>query len=127
MHRLHHAAHDIPGEPPREARGEYDHPSYLDWLAEYLYRPDAYPGNTLDFDHARLAVHGIETKVAFVIWETAFDDSPPDHCTPPAGAMHSDFLYREALCRVLSRVPAHGDRVQLLDRFYCRLNADTHT
>jgi hypothetical protein len=98
--------------------------AYLDWLANYLHRPSPKMTSSahLSLDQAWAKVSHIETEIAFWIWEHPFDDYPPDNYQP----QHADILHRVELSRILSRVPLHADRRELLDRFYRELEIDAH-
>jgi hypothetical protein len=48
------------------------------------------------------------------------EDYPPDNYQP----RHAEILHRPELSKGLSRVPDHGDRRELLERFYNELNMD---
>lgn len=74
---------------------------YLDWLADYLYRPSPHmPASAvLSLEDAWSRVSRLETEIAVWIWEHPFDDYPPDNYLP----RHADVLHRVELSRILSR------------------------
>lgn len=106
--------HPVTGEPINLASDEQTYAFYLDWLAEYLYRPSPMmPASaTLSLKDAWFRVAGLEMEIAQWIWDHMFDDYPPDNHQP----RHADILHRVELSRILSRVPSHYDRRELLDR-----------
>lgn len=92
---------------------------YLRWLARYLFRPRAREPNPLPVARAWALIALIESEIAAWIWEHPHQDYPPS-----GRVRHADFLHRQELSAVLSRVPSLEDRVQLLDRFYRSLARD---
>ncbi|MBM3858710.1 MAG: hypothetical protein FJ395_03565 [Verrucomicrobia bacterium] len=115
---------DEDGKPINVTGDEATYAFYLDWLADYLYRPSPQmpPSAVLSLEEAWHRVSPLETEIAVWIWEHPFDDYPPDNYQPK----HADFLYRVELSRILSRVPGHDDRRELLHRFYRELEIDSH-
>lgn len=111
------------GKPLNVANSEDNYALYLDWLADYLHRPSPMTPATaiLSLEKAWSRVSRIETEIAAWIWKHPFDDYPPVNYKP----RHSDILHRVELCRILSRVPDHADRRELLHRFYRELNIDS--
>lgn len=75
----------------------------------------------LSIEEAWPFVSQIESEIAAWIWEHLFDDYPPGNYQP----RHADILHRVELSRILSRVPDHEDRHELLDRFYTELSRDS--
>ena len=115
---------DADGQPLNVTRSADDYSLYLDWIADSLYRPSAaMPASALlSLEAAWSCVSRIETEIAPWIWEHPFEDYPPDSHQP----QHADILHRVQLSHILSRVPAHDDRRELLDRFYRELEIDSH-
>jgi hypothetical protein len=115
---------DEDGKPINITRDERSYDIYLDWLADYLYRPSSrMPASAvLSLEEAWNRVGSFETEIAFWLWEHPFDDYPPDNYQPK----HADILHRVEFSRVLSRVPEHADRRELLHRFYQDLEIDSH-
>src|SRR5690349_24854060 len=114
---------DLYGEPINVSSDEDSYNRYLHWLADYLYRPSPQmPASaTLVLEEAWSRVSLLETEIAFWIWDHPFEDYPPDNYQP----RHADILHRAELSRILSRVPSHADRHELLDRFYQELGVDS--
>jgi hypothetical protein len=118
---------DVPrdvGEQPINVSSDEDtYRRYLHWLADYLHRPaPKMPDSaTLSLEQAWSRVSPLESEIAFWIWEHPLDDYPPDNYLP----RHADILHRVELSRILSRVPSHADRYELLDRFYQELGIDS--
>jgi len=108
------------------AAGEEDYRIYIEWLADYLYRPSASTDETLSESSAGSKLMGIESEIASAIWMNPYDDHPPQDRLPANLARHSDILHREAMSRVLSRVPDRAVRIKLIDNFYVELNCDAH-
>jgi hypothetical protein len=117
---------DALGAPMLSATNEADYQAYIDWLSDYLYRPEADLGEPLTEAQAGLELVEIEMEIADWIWTHPFDDYPPADRLPPSGARHWDILHREAISEVLSRVPDRRTRIRLLDSFYTELIADAH-
>ena len=117
---------DAAGESMRAAQSEGEFNAYIEWLADYLYRPSAEPGPCFSPDEAWSELIGIEIEIANWIWTHPYEDYPPEDRVPPSGARHWDILHREAICRVLSRIPDSSTRVSLLRNFYTELIADAH-
>jgi hypothetical protein len=115
---------DLAGEPMRVAQSEREFIAYIEWLADYLFRPSAVQEASLSLAEAWSELVGIEIEIANWIWTHPFDDYPPQERLPPNGARHWDILHREALCRILSRVPDRIARISLLNGFYTELNTD---
>jgi len=115
---------DAEGQPLNGTRSVDEYSLYLDLLADYLYRPSAgMPASTvLSLEATWFRVSRIETEIASWIWELPFEDYPPDSHQP----QHADILHRVELSHILSRVPTHDDRRELLDRFYRELEIDSH-
>jgi len=74
----------------------------------------------LSLEHPWTYVSSIQIEIAGWIWDHPFDDYPPDNYQP----RHADILYRPELSQILSRVPNHDERRELLDRFYRELTMD---
>jgi hypothetical protein len=110
------------GTPLNVADSPERYDAYLNWLADYLYRPsEGTPKSAiLPLEAAWKRVSQIESEIAWWIWEHPFDDYPPDKYQ----ARHADMLHRVELSLVLSCVPAHADRRELLHRFYRELADD---
>lgn len=106
------------------AAGEEDYRIYIEWLADYLYRPNALDKEPLSESCAGRELMGIESEIASAIWMNPYDDYPPQDRLPANLARHSDILHREAMSRVLSRVPDRAVRIKLIDDFYVELNCD---
>jgi hypothetical protein len=112
------------GRPLNSVSNEWSYEFYLKWLADYLYRPSPFMPDpaVLSVEEAWSRVSKLEIEIAGWIWEHPFDDYPPDNYQP----RHADILHRVELSRILSRVPGHGDRRELLHRFYSELEVDSH-
>lgn len=122
---------DIPvdsrGQPMLAASGESDYPAYIEWLADYLYRPSAEDDESnYSEEEAKGRLIDIEIEIADWIWTHPYDDYPPADRLPPNGARHADIFHREAMSRTLSRVPDRAVRVKLLNIFYRELSDDAH-
>jgi hypothetical protein len=117
---------DLAGEPMRVAQSEREFIAYIEWLADYLFRPSAVQEASLSLAEAWSELVGIEIEIANWIWTHPFDDYPPEDLRPPSGARHWDILHREAMSRVLSRVQDRRTRTRLLNDFYTELNADAN-
>jgi len=104
------------------ARTQAEFDAYINWLADYLYRPRPQmpPSATLSLEQGWSSVVSIEIEIAAWIWEHPFDDYPPDNYRP----RDADILHRPELSRILSRVPGCDDRRELLLRFYRELERD---
>lgn len=113
---------DLEGQPLNLARTQAEFEAYVSWLAAYLYRPQAQMPRRaiLSSEQAWSFVSRIEVEIAAWIWEHPSGDYPPDNCQP----RHADILHRPELSGILSRVPDHDDRRELLDRFYSELSRD---
>ena len=105
---------------------EEDFMAYIDWLADYLYRPGAVPQDPLSEQGAGGELIGIEIEIMSAIWDgdDPYADYPPQDRLPANGAYHADILHRKAMSDVLSRVPDRATRIKLLHRFYDELNTD---
>ena len=100
---------------------------YLNWLADYLYRPEAFGGGeALCEADAYGPLIRIEIEIADKIWKAPYDDYPPPEKIPANGAKHADILHRRQMAETLSRVPDRAIRVRLLHRFYSELIADMY-
>lgn len=117
---------DARGEPMLVAAGEEDYRIYIEWLADYLYRPSAVAEEVLSEGCAGRKLIGIESEIASAIWMNSYEDYPPQDRLPANRARHSDILHREAMSRVLSRVPDRAVRIKLIDHFYTELDCDAH-
>ena len=110
------------GRPLNVARTEAEFERYIAWLADYLYRPKTRMpilGGSL----ARTGLvfhHWSRNRDRGWIWDHPFDDYPPDNYQP----RHADILHRPELSKILSRVPDHKERRELLGRFYSELNTN---
>lgn len=113
---------DLDGQPLNVARTLAEFEGYISWLADYLYRPEAQIPDpaTLSLEQAWSSISPIEVEIAAWIWDHPSEDYPPDNCQP----RHADILHRRELSGILSRVPDHDDRRELLHRFYGELNSD---
>jgi hypothetical protein len=113
---------DADGQPLLVARSKRSYDHYLKWLADYLYRPSKadLKKSPLSIDAAWGLVIVIEIEIASWIWDHPFDDYPPGE----RKVGHVDFLHRKELSEILSRVPSHSDRLEVLDRFYGELARD---
>jgi hypothetical protein len=114
---------DSSGEPLLATYDEQSFARYIDWLADYLYRPSTLTTSlALTFEEAWARVSVIETAIAHWIWDHPFEDYPPglDERTP----RHADFPHRAELSHALSRVSCKEHRVDLLRRFYRELARD---
>lgn len=100
--------------------------AYIDWLADYLYRPSAVPADPLPEQRAGIELIRIEIEIMSAIWDgdDPYADYPPQDRLPPSGAYHADILHRREMSDVLSRVPDRATRIRLLHRFYDELNTD---
>jgi hypothetical protein len=115
---------DANGVPLWSANEREEYWRYVDWLADYLYRPEDFPGEPLPYDTAALEVIRVEIEIASIIWNDPYADYPPEDQLPLGTPPYSDFLHREALARTLSRVPDRMERLKLLDRFFSELFID---
>lgn len=115
---------DARGVPMLVAASDEDYGTYVEWLADYLYRPSAMPQEPLVEWLAGTALIGIESEIASAIWDDPYADYPPDNRLPDNLARHADILYREAMSLVLSRVPDRAVRIKLIHAFYAELNCD---
>lgn len=111
------------GEPLNVALDDETYVFYIDWLADYLYRPSPkMPASAvLSLDEAWTRISPFECEIASWIWEHPWEDYPPDNYQP----RHADILHRVVLSRILSRVPDHPDRREVLHRFYVALVTDS--
>lgn len=109
-------------QPLNRARAPEDSEMYVDWLADYLYRPKPQMPSSaiLSLEQAWPLVSQIEVEIAGWIWDHPFDDHPPDSYQP----RHADILHRPELSKILSRVPKYNDRREILQRFYVELATD---
>jgi hypothetical protein len=114
------------GEPLLVANDEWSFNRYVDWLADYLYRPHrlASPSPSLTVEQAWARVSAIEAEIACWLWEHPFEDYPPD--ATASMPRHMDYPHRVELSHALSRVPLKQDREELLRRFYRELFTDAH-
>ncbi len=112
------------GQPMHGARDNDSTDFYLNWLADYLYRPSPkMPASAiLSTKAASSKLTVIEIEIAWWIWEHPFDDYPPEACGP---TRHWDFLHRVKISKILSRVPDHDTRFKLLKGFYQELMMDS--
>ncbi len=112
----------LTSERINRARDERTYDLYLDWLADYLYRPSAkMPVKAqLSLEAAWSRIISYEIEIAEWIWDHPWQNYPPDNYQP----RHMDILHRVELSKILSRVPDHADRRELLDRFYQELGRD---
>lgn len=116
---------NVYGEPMLVARDVEEYWRYLDWLVDYLHRPDEYPGTPLSYKVAQGELISIEIDIASAIWEDPFEDYPPPYLLSYGSPRHADYLHREEIARVLSRVADRAERLNLLHRFYTELNFDS--
>lgn len=116
---------DASGNPMLVAACEEDYMAYIDWLADYLYRPFAGPQDPLSEQRAGIELVAIEIEIASAIWDDPSADYPPQDRLPANQASHADILHRKAMSEVLSRVPDRATRIKLLHNFYAELNADS--
>lgn len=117
---------DASGNPMLAAGCEEDQMIYIDWLADYLYRPGAVPQDPLSDQDAWIKLIRIEIEIMSAIWEgdDPYADYPPQDRLPGNGAYHADILHRKAMSEILSRLPDRATRIKLLHRFYDELNTD---
>lgn len=101
--------------------GEDEYNFYIEWLADYLHRPIEGVA-ALEEKEARLAVVGVEIDMASDLWERTFEEDR----IIPIGPRHADFLYREDLSRVLSRVSDRDLRIRLIHWLYREFNIDAY-
>ncbi len=106
------------------ATREEDNRTYIEWLADYLYRPSAVPEEPLTEQRAGIGLIAIESEIASAIWDDPYADYPPQDRLPANLARHADILHRKAMSQVLSRVPDRAVRIKLLHGFYAELNRD---
>jgi hypothetical protein len=120
---------DVPlyeGNPLLSAHGEEEINFYLEWLADYLFRPGGADQSVLTDEEARIEILDIECEIAYRLWDNPFEDYPREDELPGNGARHADILHREKMCAVLSRVPSREYRIWLLHRFYREFYRDFH-
>lgn len=108
------------------AANEEDYWTYVEWLADYLHRPSANLEEPLSEKRAGIELIGIESEIASAIWRDPCSDYPPEDRLPANRARHADILHREAMSRILSRVPDRVVRIRLIDRFFVELDCDAH-
>jgi hypothetical protein len=115
---------DTDGRALNVANNKRTYDLYLEWLADYLYRPSSKMplSAALTLDEAWPRVSHIESEIAFRLWEHPFGDYPLDDLHP----RHADILHRPELSAILSRVREHADRRELLHRFYRELEIDAN-
>jgi hypothetical protein len=102
-----------------ETQEEFDF--YARWLANYLFRPAA--GDTpMEMTEARREMVSIEMEMAEEVW---FRPVEADHA-PRIGPRHADYLFRDKISRILSRIPAERDRVALLTWLYQEYQRDSY-
>ena len=119
---------------PRDVRGTkisvaYEgetYSCYIEWLADYLYRPAvvASDADTLSLKQAWPPVSSIAAAIALYLWQHPSEEYPPARFRGIPRPIHADFIHRAELSDVLSRVPHRRDRRELLDRFYSQLVED---
>ncbi|MEO8601471.1 MAG: hypothetical protein ABI629_02735 [bacterium] len=119
---------NVDGTPTLSADGaEFER--YVEWLADYLYRPPApLPRDPL-FNSDRSAwaadaVGRLESRLADRIWNGLPMPGDPELEDAFDGARHADLLVRQDLSNVLSHVHDHIQRAELLRRLYSALNED---
>jgi hypothetical protein len=95
------------GLPMLVATTEEDYWLYLRWLADYLYRPEDFPGESLRETEALSEVIGLEIDIASSIWNDPYADYPPASRNARTHVGHADFLHRKELSEILSRVPSY--------------------
>lgn len=105
------------------ARTEAQYRTYLEWLADYLYRPWQFTGTAMNLQDARAQILAIESEIASEIWSNPGKDYPPN--LGVLSPRHADILHREAIAGILSRLPDHCERVSLLHTFYQELARDS--
>ncbi len=100
--------------------------SYIDWLADYLYRPALFGGepDTLMVTQAWPPVSTIAAAIAVYLWQHPSAEYPPVRYRGIPRPIHADYIHRAELAKILSRVPRHRERRELLDRFYSQLAED---
>jgi hypothetical protein len=117
---------DVPtwcGEPLLVCHGEPEYSFYIDWLANYLYRPHA-PVVSIDpKERIRVLVRTVDRAVDAVRAEI-LDEPPPKLRYPANGAEHADLPFRRDLSRVLSGVPSKKERVDELRWWYTTYEID---
>ena len=120
-------------ELPRDAKGllvsvAHDalYSRYVDWLADYLYRPAVTPSDagTLTLKQAWPPVRSIATAIAIYLWQKPSEEYPPVRYRGIPRPIHADFIHRAELSKILSRVPRRKHRRELLNRFYTQLAED---
>ena len=117
---------DESGRPMSAAYDEHTYEIYLKWLADYLYRPESVMPTSaiLSLEDAWSKVSQIESEIAFYIWEHPWSDYPPSDEENESAPSHGDYFHRPELSKILSLVPGHADRRELLHRFYQELSTD---
>ena len=108
------------------ASNEEEYQMYIAWLADYLFRPGEKPLKSLSKEEAGRELIKIETEIADWMWTHQFEDYPPSDSLPRNGARHADILFRQAISKILSRVPDRATRIVLLNSFYMELSVDAH-
>lgn len=109
------------GEPMLFSCCQESYELYLNWLAEYLYRPNPSEA-ALSFDEAWSLVARVESRIASWFWEHPLETYPPG--LEEGDPEHADFIHRVELSAALSRVHNHEDRFRLLNQFYRELDID---
>jgi hypothetical protein len=116
------AVPDMDGEPLTVANSEEEFDFYVEWLADYLYRPQDGQGH-LSFKEARGPVIGIEMEIIDLIWTNHMKSIDDLDSTE---AKHMDFYHRRRLSGILSQVADRHDRVALVHYLYRELLIDLY-
>jgi hypothetical protein len=123
-------------ELPRDAQGKQlsvaddaeTYSRYIEWLADYLYRPAVVPeSEALTLNEAWPPMSGIAAAIVLYLWEHPSAEYPPVRYGGIPRPIHADYIHRAELSKILSRVPRFKDRRQLLNRFYTKLAEDLTT